>query len=582
MVVYTSFNFSNLIQPQKINYTKSFKFIVPKLEEQNKLEQLNKDRSEFPLSDKLINQNYQTKTLKTFTDPFKFIKSSKTHHESQICLQLNHKDEISVSPQQFLDADLSIFLKHLNQISEFEYIIDLARQKFKPTIPESKQWFRFGGSSVWLPNYNCHYMVSRVLYTPSGIANKAFASFLYIQLFDTNWNELPNDTILEIPFEEEVSTNTVKLGFRKESFPQILPIPFDYEMHVENNKYYYGPEDPRIILRYHRDFKFHEPLIVFNMKDLQLVKRTMHIYFPYSKRLKIFKKKNEPYAKIEKNWTPFINNHQRNKLNFIYSIIPLEVLTCDLDSAICEFLQKPVKKDYNYVGPLRGGSQLLPIPKIANNLIKSLPSNRQIYIGWARAHLNKCGCGESMYRPNLIILIQDYNHKTNKYYYKLGYVSEYFDFDAKVPSWIIPKLDEDGQLMDTEPRQCEGRNVLIPNSIAYWDIKSIRKGKKLYDRANFKDIIESTNNEELEFHDYMGVTLSAADKDVSIVHINGLLNYILKLSDLFDEENVIESDNLFQLEGYELNNKCAMIASKEYCKSYALNHGVVFGKDNGN
>lgn len=67
-----------------------------------------------------------------------------------------------------------------------------------------------------------------------------------------------------------------------------------------------------------------------------------------------------------------------------------------------------------------------------------LPKNRKIYIGWARAHLNKCGCGESMYRPNMVILVEDFNPEENRFYYKLSDVSEYIDFNAHVPPWTTP------------------------------------------------------------------------------------------------------------------------------------------------
>ena len=263
-------------------------------------------------------------------------------------------------------------------------------------------------------------------------------------------------------------------------------------METDNGKYYWGPEDPRILLR-RSPLGYDEPVIVYNMKHLDLQKRVMNLYLPFPNVANVLRKRSEKFANIEKNWTPFIsrreNQHVENggvtKLNFIYSIVPLEILTCEIDTAVCDFLQKPVKQDYNYVGPLRGGSQLveLPfsdlIPKTVQDRFK-FPEGRRVYIGWARAHLNNCGCGESMYRPNMITLIEDYDANQNKYYFKLGDVSEYFDFNAYVPPWTIPLFDSNGQMIESTPKQCEGRNVLIPNSIAYWDIRSIIKGDTLY------------------------------------------------------------------------------------------------------
>lgn len=73
----------------------------------------------------------------------------------------------------------------------------------------------------------------------------------------------------------------------------------------------------------------------------------------------------------------------------------------------------------------------------------------------------------------------------------------------------------------------------------------------------------------------MGVTLSAADQDVSIVHLRGLLNYIIKLPSLFDESTAVYNRDQFNIRGSDWNYKCAMKASKEYCKQVALKNGIL-------
>ncbi|KAI5953463.1 hypothetical protein KGF54_002835 [Candida jiufengensis] len=579
---------------------------IDKFQRQNELLQdinnndvIIKDFSEFPLAEEFINGNdYIPYSLKTFTDPYPLIVDKAPDFEfvdTFMCSELEYEDSFEVTQQTYLNYDLEHFLENLKKIKEYWDLIELARLKFKPTIPESQQWFRFGGSSVWLPEFKIHYMVSRVLFTPSGIANKAYVSFLYIQIYDENWIELPKDTKITVPFEDFPLVNHMnldgtfnifkskgELNFKTIKFPYILPIPIDYSMSTPNEKYYYGPEDPRILLRTN-PLGFNEPLIVFNMKDLKLIKRTMFLYLPFSNDLKVLKKRKDPYAKIEKNWTPFISpsQHSLNKINFIYSIVPLEVLVCDINTAICDFLQKPKKKNKDYVGALRGGSQLIPLPlhkmlppKILEDYF-NYPKNRQIFLGWARAHLNNCGCGESMYRPNMIILIEDYNPETKKFYYKLGDVSEYLDFGAYVPPWVTPKTDpKTGLIIDSEiePKQCEGRNVLIPNSIAYWEILNIQQNNEII--TNFQNI-DIKNQHTLEFNDFIGITLSAADKDISIVHVRGLLNYLMKLPSLLDLSTQIISNDRFNIRGFDWNNKCAMMASKDYCKNYGINNGVV-------
>lgn len=65
--------------------------------------------------------------------------------------------------------------------------------------------------------------------------------FLYIQLFDSDWKELPSHTTLDIPFEQTEANSIFKIfkpkqkyaNFRNSTYPQILPIPFDYKLPIE-------------------------------------------------------------------------------------------------------------------------------------------------------------------------------------------------------------------------------------------------------------------------------------------------------------------------------------------------------------
>ncbi|CAK9437950.1 uncharacterized protein LODBEIA_P23280 [Lodderomyces beijingensis] len=531
------------------------------------------DSQPFPLSQEFLDNNdFDSVPLETFTDPYPVVRDKPSNYifkEKLMCPELAFEHNIEKSKQFYLDADFELMMKKLNEIEDYARLLRKAKKKFQPTIPEQEQWLRFGGASVWLPQFNVHYMVSRVLFSPSGIANKAYVSFLYVQIFDQKWQELPVGTQLSIPYAERKEMhqinidgslmsyeNSPELDFKILEFPHILPIRLDYAMEVANGKYYYGPEDPRVILHTNQ-LGFQEPLIAFNMKDLQLTKRTMFIYLPFSNHLTVLKKRNEPYANIEKNWTPFVSpSHgpQSNQVNFIYTLVPLSVLSCEIDTGICDFLQKGEKKDFDYVGPLRGGTQLvtLPLDKLPPTVKQQIkiPENRQVFLGWARAHLNKCGCGESMYRPNMIVFIEDYDREHDRFYYKIADVSSSFDFGAFVPPWIT------GKKKIAASDHCQGRNVLIPNSIAYWEVDAFNENE--------------AQQPPVTFTDYMGVTLSAADSDVSIVHLRGLLNYLVKMPSLFDADTVVSSADKFNIRGSDWNNKCAMDASKKYCKDYAL------------
>lgn len=603
----------------------------------------------FPLHKLILSGHFEPINLATYTDPYHFVASKTANHEfikQDVCKAIKYGSGFEISQQQFLPSEFTKILWALSQVPEYAKHIQDAQQKFNPTIPREKQWLRFGGSSVWLPYLNVHYMVSRILWTPDGIPNKAFVSFLYVQLFDENWHELPPQS-LKLPFEEKISGSLLntdgsvtdhvlktKVNFREMEFPSFLPIQVEVLYDTDNNQYYWGPEDPKVLARTN-GLGFEEPIIFFNMKSVKLQKRVMHLYLPFSNEIRVLKKRNEAWANIEKHWTPFIATKRvRDKakpktnsgdeentiresddhVNFIYSFEPLQILTCGIDTGICDFLQKPEKEEGldESVSSLIGSTPLvrLPFSELIPDHVKGefeLPANRQAYVGWGRTTLENCGCGDSMTRPNLIVLVEDYHPSTRSLYYKIADVSEAFDFKAEVPAWIDFETDEDNFILPADRDVCKGRNVLTPNSIAYWDVHAIHKNKVSYQRKFFDNIptdhqlddqsamkvtkvensfkrsqrpfidlnkrIDGPSKYPVFFDDFMGVTLSAADSDVSIVHVRGLLNYILNLPGLFEEGTVIQDVSSLQLRGHSFNKECAIDDSIQYCSLYESKHG---------
>lgn len=553
--------------------------------------------TDFPLHDTLIQSRlFDKQHLKTFGNPIKLIqkgislKDLSPQQEQRVCDTIAESHELEVSANKLLPAELKDLLRQLHADKHAYNVIKDAEEKLKPTLPMEAQWFRFAGASVWLEEFKVHYMVSRLIYSPSGIPNKGFASFLYVQVYNQKWEEITTE--LNLPYERHLSQNNVAddgtlseeivektVAYRKVKFPSLLPIKFRYSMNSFNSNYYWGPEDPRILKRKNH-LGFDEPIIVFNLKSILLSKRVMHLYLPFSNDLKILEKRSEPFANVEKNWTPFVSSsHPNNTLGLVYSFSPLEVMTCEIDTGVCDFLQRTKKSDLNKFGSLRGDTQMEPLPlhklpKVIRD--KFHVPNRSVYIGWGKTHLNKCGCGESMYRPNLIVLTEDYNPELDQYHYNIHGLSEFIDFNADIPPWFTPELDDQGNLIKMDPEQDQptcgdkSRNVLIPNSIAYWDIKGIVVDGVTYDLENYHNIPnqDSLELKNIEFNDYMGVTLSAADNDVSITHVKGLLGYILKIGSIFDHSTVLTSKDVFDIPGFGINQKCSETAGKKYCEEY--------------
>lgn len=562
----------------------------------------------FPLDESLTKpQLYSPQRLRTFGDPLKLpqkyvpkVEAFDLRQTVKMCSKIFMSDSIDLSENKLLPAELELILSQIWQDEHAATLLKEAQDHFQLKLPVEAQWFRFFGSSVWLEEFKVHYLVSRLIYSPLGIPNKGFASFLYVQIFDQNWQEITAE--LDVPYErtkpfsefdddyddtdpfEPPEVN--QLLHRKIKFPSLLPINFRYAFSPLDRNFW-GPEDPRIIKRLNPNLGFEEPIIVFNLKSLDIRKRVMHLYIPFSDQLRILRKRYEKYANIEKNWTPFISNKQSNDtINFVYSFSPLEVLNCEVDTGLCDFLQKADKSNINHFGVLRGATQLeqFPIDELPDPIRdKFKVAHRSIYIGWSKTHLNKCGCGESMYRPNLVILTEDYNPNSGQFFYKINGVSESIDFNADIPPWFSPKFDADGNFMDNssdvaqEKPICDksSRNVLAPNSIAYWSIKDVRVRGKTYKPEDYYSIpnLKNVALEDIHFNDFMGVTLSAADNDVSVTHVKGLVNYILGLDSLFDPFTVITSNETMNRPEISINEKCGELAAKKYCLDYARVHG---------
>ncbi|KAL7662857.1 Beta-mannosyltransferase 1 [[Candida] zeylanoides] len=530
-----------------------------------------------------------TIVFKTFSDPLPYLAADRQEDdpalkEDVMCPKLEFKSSVEVSKPKYLDVPLAAIEKCIAKIPDLQHLVDRAYKHFDSKLPKESQWHRFGGSSVWIAELGLNFMVSRVYYSPSGVANKGYLSFFYVQAFDQEWQEFPHGTVVEVPYQQDTvrkevqSDGSVKekvvkstLQHRSFEFPSILPIPFDRELQSEGD-WYYGPEDPRIILRKHA-MGFHEPLIVFNMKSLQLLQRVIHIYMPFSTHLRYLKRRDEPFKRVEKNWTPFVPYESTRYMEFIRTLDPMEVVRCEIDSGQCDVVQAP-PGDSTTAGPLRGGSQLIEVPHIpalgGKTSAKRPPANRRVFVGFARAHLNKCGCGESMYRPNLMVLIDDYDPATETHHYKVTHVSEYVDFNVEIKTWDIPTVNDKGELNPPNDEICVGRSVLIPNSISYWTIESIVKRGTVYKFADFDKLAQSDGSadDKVEFNDYLALTLSSADTDVSVVQIKGLLNYLLQLPSLWDTSNVVKDMAELGWKGHDLNQKCAVVESRKYCELY--------------
>lgn len=502
---------------------------------------------------------------------------------------------------------LTQLLKDLEHNSYFQelshfFIEELALQ-IKYNVVEH-YWYRLAGSSVYLEDYGVHFMISRVLYSPKGARNQPIISLTYAQLFDEDWNELTN-TKLVVPTNEN--------DFTVMQFPSFLPIPFWFDVDNTEGKFY-GPEDPRILLV--RNSKgYEEPLVIFNAYHRKMTHfdddaddhlvlkpsyyRSMFMCWPWQTQvgkentdgLATEEFKNSVYSRVvelqiknverrskQKNWTPFVSNSDRavhghdTHVNFIYRWANLEVLKCDMSTGECAFTYRLNNRlsTSARVGPLRGGTQLININGLiethTNTDTKSIiPANREIWLGFARAHLDKCGCGNVMYRPNLVILVKDV--VGGKQMFRLSHVSSSISFDIPMIGWNL-----------NNPKDlCHGTNVLIPNGISSWVMSLVGQ-----------------ENGQFTADDDLTLSLSISDFTVHKINVKGLLNLIFAMDhdSLFFKPGESDQDspdlkrlllpnpkivndpkkvNSQWLVGFNNDNvACAMFGSSEYCAAYGM------------
>ncbi|RLV91104.1 Beta-mannosyltransferase 3 [Spathaspora sp. JA1] len=476
-----------------------------------------------PISDMLFDLNY-----KTFKVPaYSFIESNKEMHEEFECSEVQFQDNSNVQASTLFELnkpqDLKIIRDQVKELSKKRPIYKLCLQDSKELSEQEildTKWFKFCGSSVWLDKYNVHFMVNRIVYTTTAHRNSPTVSMLAGQIFDNDWNEITNFTF--------PNSNL--------TFPTVLPHYIDPgEREIKN---VLGAEDPRIILHEFvndQGEQDQEPLIVFNSRRTNIRwNRAMHVYRPLhdSYKITMLNIKNKKRSFREKNWAPFIDSINENKINFVYNFNPLRIIRCELDSGECDKVSGP---DFNKVansnaGALRGGTNIVKVPE---NLLPEKLKQRSYWFGIARSHIDSCGCLHVVYRPHAFIMSRPQGSSN----FTLDYVSSLIDFNINPETWN-----------EGEGRCSDGKSVLIPNSIAYWNID------------------ETTRGEQIPT-DYMGITFSEADKTNRIVHIKGWLAHILKTLDVEQQQltkHYSDEDHVY----YEnqLLGECATYLAQEYCK----------------
>lgn len=525
-----------------------------------------------PLTEELKQGEFNNHEISVF-DTTKDIMGDMNKCETEI----NSKFNVEITKAKKHDDSLTRIVKKLVHQLEHEDSMKELKSFFKKDLQTqinqetvNKHWYKFAGTSVWLQQYGVHFMISRMLYSPSGKKNDPVMSLLFAQVYNEYWEEL-EDIELIVPTTDPVTNEKVHKNL---IFPSFLPIPF-YHQSTYVNKRWYGPEDARMLLVKNED-GIDEPLIVFNAYHRKVMRqenineasskvshefyRSMFMGWPfrfqhgkenvdgisnaatddniYNKVIEL-RRVGTQRLKVQKNWTPFISVNDRSEggpdesIYFVYRWQNLEILKCQLtdftyDFAQCKFEYKRNDKllDNEPVGALRGGTEMISLNEIALASSLNLHPNKEVWIGFARAHLVRCGCGKDMYRPNLALITREDNT------FKISELSSFFSLDIEVSGWSNPEV----LCHPKEP------NALIPNGISNWDVSTVKLGKT--------QVTE----------DYVTLSLSVADATVHTIQIKNLLQNILSSTSVLTYNQTLGYTNDVV--------ECSLKTSNQFCSAY--------------
>ncbi|VEU22210.1 DEKNAAC103225 [Brettanomyces naardenensis] len=448
----------------------------------------------------------------------------------------------------------------------FEYLKSSGYDKFV-TTRDLHHWWRFSGSAVWLPNDDCYLMVTRFVYA-KGRREKPVLSLLRMQLFDSEWKELLGKRLRYV----DVSFSDVTLAMEKyidsnhdesmlDSISLKFPTFFDVKFGDYDGGSCMGAEDPRVTYRENKVMEG-EPMVIFNMlnKDKD---RLMNIGFPLRKpdiaegvrvsELRYLKKDGLGDKLLEKNWSPFFEPEDTEfkedslgTAHMLYDFQTLTILKCVLDSGICqECLQKQPDKlpepDRNIRSSvyLRGGTNLVPVPDILmlriledqNRMFDGITFACQVrmWFGIAKTHAKGCGCGTATYRPSIFVV-----SKVNEEY-RLDLIGRSTELGMEVLSWEGDTTDCLG-----------GANVLGVNSIPFWDIQK----------------------DGLDFKDYMAITVSESDRNVKMLLLKNVANYLVGLY----RQNSLEKLRTDPMVRLAKATDCTLRSAHRHCVLYSQTH----------
>ena len=543
---------------------------------QKEKERIEKDFRKDPcLSKTVLEAKYSSTKLKSFCGTHE-ISDDENYFLDLKCDDIKYTPEdadsqLEYTEARFLDDNFDSLNEYLRKSGYGSIIAGEDADLDSYDFSSLTDWYRFTGSSVWLPDQKYHLMVSRIVYSPNKIP---LVSFIRLQLFDVNWIEvkgrrlryvdIDDNTLKTAVLDYERTKNETILDGISIKFPNILDIKLD----VESRSDLLGPEDPRIL--YNDIAEIHEPVAVFN-QDIR-GRRTMYATFPlrhtkpgHKKEVLLLRTSLMGDYPFEKNWTPFFSNISpapppgyKGWMYMFYGLDPLRIFKCSLDTGYCDVVQRNSKKtDIDRGGLLtsvRGATSLRPVPRsivqrmLRRDGITDPDYPLELWVGFVKTHIDDCGCGGMLYRPNIMVLVRQ------EMSFRIDLLSSSLDFGKDVMSWD-----------DLTSTYCDdGNNVLNANEISFWHIsEELPQDVRPFDPSS---------REIPKYDDYMALTLSEADENVQVIFLRHVLNYVLGS---YKHNKLILGSRDVNGEVEERTKRvedCMLRSGIDYCHEYAKTH----------
>lgn len=345
-------------------------------------------------------------------------------------------------------------------------------------------WHFMSGAATFMPKFNSNILFERLFYSlDAGKGHRSIVdkSFVVYTAWSSDWKYQVSPTQLLQVNETAGSMYTDDL--------------------IQPSRIMEGPEDPRVIYNPEKD----EINLNFNaltpIEDRQMFGQSIKLYreghaIKYNKTESLIQFEHvEGYRAVtEKNWVPILI---KGELHYIYSLSPLRIINCEVESEIISPKEKKKKRkeikkskdisSYKKVcrvkfngEPVDSGTQTGAL-RSGTNWVEHSPG---VFFSLARTRIMHEKCSHAIYRPHLIVLRFNVHSKSDEY------------SDPHIISVSEPIVDFDERLFELYTKKgmssgdkCDDQAVLTPGSISNWT------GMTKDENSDVADIVISINDD---------------------------------------------------------------------------------------